>query len=157
MTYSCANVFLNTFRDAHLRANQRFFSKHLILVQDSDKELHTTFFEHPITYYDLPQTMIVSLTNNTIIDFWYRRHHEKEGQKYNQFFIENRTFFYHDKPFFPAMNDLTGVELNVATINYPPYTFYEFVVSCFLVFKLISQKMTLIGTWNRKCKSRRVK
>lgn len=115
-----------------MMANERFFSKHLILVQDSDtKESLTNFFKHSIIFNDLPLTMVISLMNDKTIDFWYRHGHEKEGERYNQFLIDSRTFLYEEKPFFPKIDDLTGVELKVATINYPPYTFYEFVVSCF--------------------------
>lgn len=86
----------------------------------------THYFQHPIIFDDLPQTQIIS-PSTTTVDFWYSQ--DTSGKLYNQYFIYNDTFLY-EKPFFPEIKDLTGIELKVATINYPPYTYYEFVVSC---------------------------
>lgn len=108
-----------------MAATNRYTRKHLILVQDLDHNID--YFQHPIIFDDLPQTMIISFTNNDTIDFWYSQ--ETSSEVFNQFYVDNGTFLHQGKPFFPEINDLTGIELKVATIKYPPYTYYEFVVS----------------------------
>lgn len=109
-----------------MAATERYLRKNLILIQDLDIKEHVTdYFQHPIILDDLPQTMLISPKNDTI-DFWYGQ--QKKGGMYNRFYVGNSTFLYHEKPFFPEIDDLTGIELKVATINYPPYTYYEFVV-----------------------------
>uniref|UniRef100_A0A336MNM8 CSON003529 protein n=1 Tax=Culicoides sonorensis TaxID=179676 RepID=A0A336MNM8_CULSO len=125
VTFVCAEIFLESYRKTHMDATARYLRKYLILIQDQeffDNDIEE-YFKNVIISEDLPQTIVISLDSDEVVSISYNQNMKDQ---FNQYFIHNESFLY-EKKFFTELTNLTGIELKVATINYPPYTHYEFV------------------------------
>lgn len=152
----CLEVFLDNYREIHDWIEQRYLSKYVVILGDSNGfylSYINSVFHHEIIDEDLPRTLILSENYTTqTIDIWSSYPYEDYYSKmYNRFSLENFTLI-ENKPTFPVISNFYGRPITVAMINYPPYTYYEFVVRVIygIGYSLL-QNIIFVATWYWSC------
>lgn len=150
--------FLHDFRQIHDWVDQKYEKKVLVVIDTQrvlsytnvmdtlthktvingicDWILHSNIFDVKFhAFSEIPLTLLLQPNvNNEWIYVWSAYPYESHSQ--NRFFIGNFSLEY-DKQIIPKITDLNGLIVTGAFMNYPPYTYYERVVSKLRMYKYL--------------------
>lgn len=126
MSNDCAVKLLDHFREVQDHLTVNYLKKYLVILDVNEKYDGVSLFDHPTVVEDLPETLLLGLTNASYIDV----HYYWESGLYNRFYMENQSLLY-EKSFFYKENglNLAGRELKVSLVVYTPFSYANFDVS----------------------------
>lgn len=129
-------TFLDAFVDVHDIADQRSANKRLMILMDSyDQQFLDRITKHQNTV-ELPNVLIVVPGSANASITIYTTKLSNNGTRSSKT-VEIEPVYGSD--YFPdKINNMNGVPIHLATVMYPPYTYYEETVSFLSGIRIVS-------------------